>query len=179
MKALKQALANVLEIASQQIDDLDDETMIALTQLLLQANERLKQMKESGETEEIEEAEAEQAEVANELAPHSGSPPTGGVVPPLESAPHESSNINAFRYDPKNGKLFVKFQGDFPSQNGPIYSYEGVPANIFDIFRRGAVAPKTSGSNAWHKWKAGVAPSHGASMYALIKQGGYKYTRLR
>ena len=105
-------------------------------------------------------------------------PPTGGNIPPLNPAPHESSNINAFRYDPQTGKLFVKFQGKHPQQNGPVYSYEGVPNYIYDIFRRGAVAPKTSGRNAWHTWKAGVTPSHGASMYALIRGGGYPYQRV-
>jgi hypothetical protein len=107
-----------------------------------------------------------------------GAQPTGEQIPGLEAAPYESSNINAFRYDPRNQKLFVKFQGKYPQQNGPVYSYEGVPSHIFDVFRRGAVAPKTSGRNAWHTWKEGVSPSHGASMYALIKQGGYSYKRL-
>ncbi len=103
-------------------------------------------------------------------------PPQG--VPPLTPTPFPSSNINAFRYDPENGQLFVKFQGKFPAQNGPVYSYDKVPPFIFDVFRRGAVGPKTSGANQWHRWREGVTPSHGAAMAALIKQGGYAYRRM-
>lgn len=128
----------------------------------------------------IEQIDQEEAQVANEVTPPPPptQPPSGGQIPPLEPAPHESSNINAFKYDDKTGKLFVKFQGKYPSQNGPVYSYQGVPKNIYEVFRRGAVAPKTSGKNAWHTWKEGVTPSHGAAMYALIKEGGYNYQRL-
>ncbi len=75
-------------------------------------------------------------------------------------------NINA-----QSGKLFVKFQGKYPKQTGPVYSYEGVPKNIYEVFARGAVAPKTSGKNAWHTWKEGVTPSHGAA-------GNYPYQKL-
>ena len=181
MDAIRQALAAVLDIASQQIDQLDDETMNALTQLLNQANERILQLRQQEQVQnEIQEAEQEQAQIANEISPPAppGQPPTGEPVPPLEPAPHESSNINAFRYDPKSGQLFVKFQDKFPGTDGPIYAYEGVPKNIFEVFARGAVAPKTSGSNAWHTWKEGVTPSHGAAMYALIRQGGFQYRRV-
>lgn len=110
--------------------------------------------------------------------PQNPSVPSGGAVPPLEAAPHPSSNINAFRYDPTTQKLFIKFQGKYPQQNGPVYSYEGVPGNLFNLLRRGAVAPRTSGKNAWHTWKEGVTPSHGAAAYALIREGGYPYQRL-
>lgn len=99
-------------------------------------------------------------------------------VPELQPGPYPSSNINAFKYDPKNGRLLVKFQGQYPQENGPVYSYDKVPPFIFDVFRRGAVAPKTSGKNAWHEWKKGVTPSLGASMHALIKLGGYPYKRM-
>lgn len=178
MDAIRDALATLLQIASQQIDQLDDDTMNALTHLLTQANARISQLKQD---KELGREEQEQAEIADQIAPRTPppTPPTGGPIPPLEQAPHESSNINAFRYDPSNGKLFVKFQDKFPGTNGPVYSYEGVPKNIFEVFRRGAVAPKTSGSNAWHTWKEGVTPSHGAAMYALIREGNYPYQRIR
>jgi len=115
-----------------------------------------------------------------EAAPEAPAPPApfGGPIPELEPAPHESSNINAFRYDPKTEQLYVKFQGKYPQQNGPVYQYKGVPKFIYDVFSRGAVGPKTSGRNAWHRWKEGVTPSHGAAMFALIKQGGYPYQRM-
>lgn len=99
-------------------------------------------------------------------------------LPQVEPAGFPSSQIHAFKYDPKNKNLVVKFQDKYPGTNGPVYSYSGVPEFIFDVFRRGAVAPKTSGQNAWHRWKRGVTPSLGASMAALIKNGGFQYKRL-
>jgi len=128
----------------------------------------------------IGEIEQEEAAIAEQVAgaPPEQPPAIPPQIPPLEAAPHESSNINAFRYNPETEELYVKFQGKYPSQNGPVYSYEGVPEYIFDIFARGAVAPKTSGRNAWHRWKRGVTPSHGAAMAALIKAGNFPYQRL-
>ena len=96
----------------------------------------------------------------------------------LEKAQHPSAQINAFNYDPKSKQLHVKFQGDYPQENGPQYVYDNVPENIAKLFMRGAVAPKTSGRNPWHEWKKGMAPSLGASMNALIKMGGYKYQKV-
>jgi hypothetical protein len=114
-------------------------------------------------------------ELRNE-SPADGLPPT--QPPEVEPSPNASSNINGFQYDPETQNLLVKFQDKYPGQNGPIYSYQGVPPYIYDVFRRGAVAPKTSGRNAWHRWKEGVTPSHGAAMYALIKQGNFPYQRV-
>lgn len=97
----------------------------------------------------------------------------------LQPGPFPSSNVNSFKYDPRNQNLFVKFHGKDSADSGPIYSYENVPPFIFDVFRRGAVAPRTSGKNKYHQWYEGVTPSLGASMNALIKSGGYAYKRLR
>jgi hypothetical protein len=95
----------------------------------------------------------------------------------LEAAPYKSSNINAFKYDYKTGKLLVKFMGKDIADGGPTYEYGGVPRFIFDTFRKGAVAPKTSGRNKWHTWKKGVMPSLGAAMYHLIRTN-YPYERV-
>lgn len=136
---------------------------------------------ESNEPPPIGTIEEEEKVVADQVAPSTPevppTPPTG-QVPELDPAPHESSNINAFKYDPETEQLYVKFQGKYPSQNGPVYSYEGVPAYIFNIFARGAVGPKTSGKNDWHEWKKGVTPSHGAAMNALIKAGAFPYQKV-
>jgi hypothetical protein len=115
-------------------------------------------------------------ELYHEESPADALPPS--APPEVLSAEYPSSNINGFQYDPKTQNLVVKFQDKYPGQNGPIYSYEGVPSYIYDVFRRGAIAPKTSGKNSWHTWKKGVTPSHGAAMYALIKQGGFNYQRV-
>lgn len=96
----------------------------------------------------------------------------------LDAGPFPSSNVNSFKYDPRSQKLFVKFHGKDSADSGPIYGYENVPKNIYDVFARGGVAPMTSGSNRYHTWIRGVTPSLGASLYALVKQGGYPYQRL-
>lgn len=101
-----------------------------------------------------------------------------GAVPELEPGPFPSSNINSFKYDPKSKQLYVKFMGKDSANSGPIYGYENVPGFIFDVFRRGAVGPKTSGQNQYHRWIKGVTPSLGAAMNALVKAGGYPYQRL-
>lgn len=98
--------------------------------------------------------------------------------PELQNPGMQSSNINSFGYDDKNGNLLVKFQGDYPQQNGPVYSYEGVPKVIFDLFRQGAIPARTDGSNRWGRWFRGKVPSLGASLFTLIRNGGYGYTRL-
>lgn len=72
-------------------------------------------------------------------------------APPLSPAPYPSSNINSFMYDPKNQQLYVKFHGQDTADSGPTYSYQGVPEFIFEVFRRGAVGPKTSGKNKYHE----------------------------
>lgn len=176
---LLNAVQEVLRNGESLSEELQNQIAEEITLLNSEIDKLYQAQKQQEAQEELQEAETEQAEVANELSPPvQPIPSSDEPIPPLDAAPHESSNINAFRYEPETGKLFVKFQGKYPSENGPVYSYEGVPKNIYDVFRRGAVSPKTSGSNGWHTWKEGVTPSHGAAMYALIKQGGYKYSKL-
>lgn len=163
---VQELLIRVIEKFSNEIDQLRAQQK--------KEEETLKEQKE------IEQVEAEQARIANELEPPVQGPQiTGEPVSSLQPAPYPSSNINAFKYDPKNSKLFVKFQDKFPFNNGPVYVYDGVPAYIVDVFSRGAVAPKTSGKNKWHKWQKGITPSLGAAMHALIKSGAFPYSRIR
>lgn len=124
---------------------------------------------------EIADALEELEGVSEPQAPIAAQPQEAQEIP---GAPHPSSNINGFRYDPASQKLLVKFMGKDVANAGPVYSYDKVPPYIFDILRRGAIAPKTSGSNKWHTWKEGVTPSHGAAMYALIKAGGFPYRKV-
>ena len=97
--------------------------------------------------------------------------------PPIEPG-MDSSNVEGFAYDPKKQKLFVRFLGKYPNRHGPVYSYEGVPNVIFDLFQKGAIPARTDGQNKWGKWWKGKVPSLGASMYSLIKLGGYPYQRI-
>lgn len=179
LDTLLNAVQEVLRSGEVLPEELQNQIAQEITLLNSEIDQLYEAHKQQEAQEELQEAEQEQAEVAKEVSPPTPEIPTSTeTIPPLESAPHESSNINAFRYDPNSGKLYVKFQDKYPGTNGPVYSYEGVPPYIFDLFRRGAVGPKTSGSNGWHTWKKNVSPSHGAAMYALIKQGGYKYAKL-
>ena len=110
----------------------------------------------------------------------------GEALPPQAPGPQPSdlgpsmpsSNVEGFAYDDKTGKLLVRFLGKHPNRNGPIYSYDGVPQNIFEIFRRGAIPAKTDGRNKWGEWWKGKYPSIGAAMYHVIREGGYPYRRV-
>ncbi len=103
--------------------------------------------------------------------------PPRGQHPGIEEA-MPSSNIEGFAYDDKTGRLMVRFLGKHPNRNGPIYAYQGVPANIADIFMRGAIPAKTNGKNKWGSWFQGKYPSMGAAMAHVIKAGGYPYQRM-
>lgn len=103
--------------------------------------------------------------------------PSGPAAKDIEQA-MPSSNVEGFAYDDKNGKLLVRFLGKYPNRNGPIYSYGGVPSEIFDLFRKGAIPARTTGKNKWGKWWKGKVPSIGAALYTLIKNRGYPYQRV-
>jgi hypothetical protein len=111
--------------------------------------------------------------------PTNPSTPTGGPVPSLDQAPFPSSNISRFKYDPESQNLIIQFLDKYPNANGPVYSYGGIPPYIFDVLRRGAVGPTTSGKNKWHAWNKNVLPSLGAAVNHLIKAGGFPYQRIR
>jgi len=109
-----------------------------------------------------------------------GPAPQAAPLEPTNIAPggFPSSNIHGFKYDPKSKQLLVQFHGPYPQAAGPIYRYTGVPQNTFDVVARGQVGPRTSGQNRYHKWQRNIAPSLGASVYALIREGGYPYQRV-
>lgn len=90
----------------------------------------------------------------------------------IEKAPLESSNIYGFKYEPKNGRLLVRFQ------NGSVYGYQGIHPGVFKAFQSGAVPAKTTGQNQYGRWWTGKQPSLGAAFYNLIRQGGYPYQKL-
>ena len=100
------------------------------------------------------------------------------VLPPLDKSPIDSSVINAFKYDPKQGNLLVQFKGKFPNEEGPIYSYENASPQIFNLFKRGAIPAKTDGANRWGSWFKGKNPSMGSSMNVLLKGLNLPYTKL-
>ncbi len=111
------------------------------------------------------------------LQPNAAPPPAANV-PQLDPGPYPSSNVNSFKYDPNTQQLFVKFHGKDSADSGPVYQYQNIPRNIYDVFSKGRVGPKTSGQNQYHRWIKGVTPSLGASLYALIREGNFPYQRM-
>jgi hypothetical protein len=159
----------------QQLEQLLDELLAAI-QEILQSGEVLSDEFQAILARELEETYARIEQLRSE-SPVEGLQPSNGV-PQLDQGPFPSSNVNSFKYDPKTQQLFVKFHGANSADSGPVYQYQGVPKNIYDVFSRGGVAPRTSGQNQYHRWIKGVTPSLGASLYALVKQGGYQYQRM-
>lgn len=90
----------------------------------------------------------------------------------IPHAPLMSSNIYGFRYDPKSGRLLVRFN------SGSVYGYDNVPRGVFNIFQQGAVPARTNGQNRFGRWWQGKIPSLGAAFYQMIRQGNYPYQRL-
>jgi KTSC domain len=90
----------------------------------------------------------------------------------IPKAPLNSSNIYGFSYDQNSGTLKVRFQGD------GVYQYQGIPPYIFNIFQKGAVPAKTSGTNNYGAWWKGKNPSLGAAFYDLIRSGPYPYQKV-
>ncbi len=157
IEQLKNALREILQLVASRNQPMTEELKQALVQLTDHIANRIQKLRQ-----EESPADSLQPQAKQELEP----------------GPFPSSNVNAFKYDPRSQKLLVKFHGKDTADSGPTYGYSGVPEFIFDVFRRGAIAPKTSGGNKYHQWFKGVTPSLGASMNALIKAGGYQYQRL-
>lgn len=153
IQELKDALRDIMAMIVDRGQPLNDDIRQMLAQVMEHVAERIQALRQEGES-SVE-----------------------GLQPELEPS-MASSNINSFAYDDKTGNLMVKFQGDYPQQNGPVYSYGGVPKQIFDLFRSGSVPARTEGKNKWGKWWKGKVPSMGASMFTLIKGGGYPYKKV-
>lgn len=96
----------------------------------------------------------------------------------IQQAQYPSSNVFGFNYDKDSKNLLIKFMGKETAESGPIYKYSGVPNYIFEVLKRGAVAPRTTGKNKYHAWFKGRSPSHGASVYALIREAGFPYQKV-
>lgn len=158
---------------------LSDEFQGVLAQTLNAMTQRIDELRSQEPQEPIPEEPTPETQGLIPTSPTGeGQQPTGGEVPELDRAPHESSNINAFKYFPDKKQLYIKFMGKDSADSGPVYSYQDIPKNIFDIIYRGGVAPITSGRNRYHEWHEGITPSHGAAVSALIKKGGYSYQRI-
>lgn len=99
-----------------------------------------------------------------------------GEQPVVDGIPHadlQSSNIWGANYDPKSGKMKVRFQG------GSEYEYDGVPQNIFNAFIKGNAVAQTSGQNEYGRWWRGKSPSVGSAMHQYIKRGQFPYRKIR
>jgi hypothetical protein len=155
MDELVQYFQTLLQYAQANAQKLNPASQQALAQLLSQFMEIIQQQTQTQEL------------------------PTGQPnVPQLQPGPYPSSNVNSFKYNPQNQELYVKFHGKDTAESGPTYKYSGVPRFIYDVFSRGAIGPKTSGQNRYHRWIKGVTPSLGGTLNALIKAGQYPYAKI-
>lgn len=101
--------------------------------------------------------------------------PSGQPLPVedgIERAPLNSSNVWGAMYNPKTGKMKVRFQG------GSVYEYSGVPVNIFNAFIHGNASARTRGQNQYGRWWPSKNPSLGAALNQYIKRGNFPYRRL-
>lgn len=115
------------------------------------------------------------AQIIQRLQTQNPQQPLGVDANGIEDTQFPSSNVSGMKYDPKSGKLLVKFHGD----NGePVYQYEGVPPQIFQLLQHGNAFAKTKGKNKWGEWWPMKNPSIGAALNQWIKKAGYPYHRL-
>lgn len=143
----------------------------------------IQQVLESGETidDEVQGAVAQTLELLMgriEQLKAEGEQLPSTPIPQLDEGPFPSSNVNSFNYDPKSKQLYVKFHGKDSANSGPTYLYQNIPGFIYDVFSRGAIGPKTSGQNRYHRWIKNVTPSLGGTLNALIKAGGFQYQKI-
>lgn len=160
------------------LQEIGDEIIAALEEMVA-SGQNISDAQEEELTNILEDIIARITELYQELEnnPTEGMQPITALQENLTQA-MPSSNVEGFGYDEDSGRLLVRFLGKYPNKNGPIYAYDKVPKVIFELFRRGAVPARTDGKNRWGKWWKGKNPSIGASLFTLIKNEGYNYTRL-
>lgn len=163
IEQIKDGVRDILKFVQSRNGRLSEQEKIAIAQALDHAVSRITELRQQQQAAQVQEEPTEPAPPSDKLT---------------MSRPMASSNIHSFAYDPKKKQLYVKFQGDYPQQNGPVYSYQGVPEQAFDIFQKGAIAAKTDGQNKWGKWWVGKQPSLGASFYEAIRQAGFPHQRV-
>lgn len=161
---IKQAMVQLMAFIQERQGELTEQEQTAIAQALDHAASRISQLRQEQQMQQEPEAQAPAEE------------PEADKLRMARTYP--SSNVHSFAYDPEKQQLFVRFQGDYPKQDGPVYSYGGVPEDIFNMFQRGAIPARTKGKNKWGEWFVGKNPSLGASLNALIKTAGYPYQRV-
>lgn len=99
-----------------------------------------------------------------------------GIAPDgMDNTLYPSSNVSGMKYDPQTNRLLVKFHG---KNKEPVYQYDGVPPQIFQLLRHGNAFAKTKGKNQWGQWWPMKNPSIGAALNDYLKKGGYAYQRI-
>lgn len=163
IEELKNALRDIVAMVTQRGQPLTPDLKLMLAQVMEHVASRIQQLRTETPEELPEELPTQVERSTANLTMQRDMP---------------SSNIHSFAYDDDSGKLYVRFQDKWPNQNGPVYEYGGIPKAVYELFRAGAIPAKTNGQNKWGRWWTGKKPSLGASMAALIKNGGYPYQRL-
>jgi hypothetical protein len=158
IQELKDSLREVLMMISERGQPVNEDMRLMIVRVMEHVANRIQELR---------------TQEQGQGAPIPPAPPTEHLTP----GPFPSSSVNAFDYNDQTGELKVKFHGKDEADAGPTYAYSGVPRFIYDIFRRGAVPPRTSGRNRWHSWTKNRMPSLGAAMYHLIRTN-YPYQRV-
>lgn len=94
----------------------------------------------------------------------------------MDQPMYQSSTVSALKYDPQHKKLFIKFHSE---DEEPIYQYDNVPPQIFELLKHGNAIAKTTGQNQWGKWWKGKTNTIGGALNSWIKKAGFPYTRIR
>lgn len=89
---------------------------------------------------------------------------------------YHSSNVIGMKYDPRSKQLLVKFFGN--GKPDPVYQYQNVPQQIFQILEHGNAFAQTKGRNRRGAWWPMKNPSIGAAVNQYLKSGGYPYQRV-
>lgn len=105
----------------------------------------------------------------NQMMPQGEQPYIDGI----KHADLNSSNIWGTAYDPRSGKMKVRFQG------GSEYEYDGVPENIYRAFAKGNASAKTKGKNQYGEWWIGKNPSIGSAFHQYIRASAFPYRKIR
>lgn len=83
----------------------------------------------------------------------------------------DSSNVDRVMYNDETQELVVRFN------DGSTYTYSNVSEDLFEKIIDGVDSPKTSGSNRYGSWRAGVGNSVGATVYKRLVERGVPYKK--
>lgn len=82
----------------------------------------------------------------------------------------DSSNVDRVMFNTETNEMTVKFT------NGDVYTYRNITEDIFNKILDGVDAPITTDTQR-NRWREGVGPSVGATLYKRVIQKGFPYEK--